>query len=134
VTTGGHAQNVLALSREENIWAWVGGGPSERQARADWTGAGVPLQEPPVSDVWAGIERVYSLLKTRSLVIHACCEGLIDEIGRYQRKRDKAGEPTNELADKDAFHACDCLRYIVAFLASGETTHRRVVYEPVRIR
>ena len=132
VTTGGHAANLLAQSARERIAAWVGGGPSERQARADWAGAGVPLQDPPVSDVWSQIQRVYALFKATALVVHDCCESLLSELGSYQRKRDAAGNMTDQIKDKETYHLCDALRYIVAWLTEpGETA--QVIYNPVRI-
>jgi len=133
ITTTGHAQNVVNLSKGETIFAWVGGGPSERQARTDWTAAGVPLMEPPITDVWAQIDRVYNLLKTNSLVIHDSCPALLDEIGSYKRKM-KDGQPTEQIEDKDSYHCLDCLRYIISFLSQPQEEPGEIVYNPVRIR
>jgi hypothetical protein len=116
-TTGGHVENVLELSQGEVVDIWAGGGPSERQARTDWTGAGISalgLVDPPNIPVWSGIERVYSLIKPRRLVVHACCENLRAEMGSYQRLRDRAGNLTDTIKDKEQFHLLDCLRYIIA--------------------
>lgn len=130
-TTPGHVDGVLHQSQGETIFAWIGGGPSERQARADWTGAGIPLLEPPFGDVWAGIDRVYQLLKEFKLVIHDSCPNLLSEIGSYSRKL-KDGEPTENIEDKEKFHCLDSLRYAIAWLTEpGDET--RVVYAPVRI-
>lgn len=114
-TTPGHVDNILRESRGETVFAWVGGGPSERQARADWAGAGIPLLEPPIGDVWAGIDRVYQLLKDFKLVIHDNCPNLLSEIGSY-RRRLKDGVPTEAIESKESFHMLDALRYIVAWL------------------
>lgn len=134
ITTTGHAQNVVELSQGETIFAWVGGGPSERQARTDWTAAGVPLMEPPISEVWAQIDRVYNLLKTNSLVIHDSCPALLSEIGEYRRKL-KNGQPTEQIENKDTFHLGDALRYIIAWLSQPqeEEEHAEIVYNPARI-
>lgn len=133
ITTTGHAQNVVKLSEGETIFAWVGGGPSERQARTDWQAAGVPLMEPPITDVWAQIDRVYNLLKTNSLVIHNSCPILLDEIGAYRRKM-RDGQPTEKIENKEAMHLLDSLRYIVAFLSQPQEEQSEIVYNPVRIR
>jgi len=131
-TTAGHAKNILDLSQDETIFAWVGGGPSERQARTDWNGAGIPLLPPPIAEVWAGIDRVYALLKDFNLVIHDSCPMLLSQLGDYRRKL-KDGEPTDKIEDKETYHLPDALRYLVAWCAApleGE----RVVYDPVPIR
>ncbi len=132
VTTSGHAKAMLALSQTERVVAWVGGGPSERQARADFEGAGLPLREPPISDVWVQINRVYALFKTNALLIHDNCEGLLDELGKYQRKKDKSGQLTEDILDKERFHGLDTLRYVVAWLTEPGTQHQ-VRYEPAEI-
>lgn len=133
VTTPDHVREVLALSKGEMILAWVGGGPSERQARADWEGAGIPLQAPPITEVWSQIDRVYNLLKEFKLVIHDSCVNLLSEIGSYARKYNKAtGEFTNQIENKESFHSGDALRYIVAFL-SQPMEQREVINRAVKI-
>jgi hypothetical protein len=131
LTTAGHARAILDLSRQETVFAWVGGGPSERQQREDFAGAGIPLLAPPVSDVWATIDRVYQLLKDTNLVIHDSCPELLSEIGDYRRKL-KDGEPTEVIESKETYHMVDCLRYGCAFLL-GPQEQTDVVYRPVQI-
>ncbi|NIV30655.1 MAG: terminase, partial [Anaerolineae bacterium] len=63
-------------------------------------GAGIPLIAPTVTDVWAGIDRVYQLLKDFRLVIHDSCPMLLSQLGDYRRKL-KAGEPTDKIEDKE---------------------------------
>lgn len=133
VTTPDHVREILNLSKREMIQAWVGGGPSERQARADWHGAGIPLQAPPITEVWSGIDRVYNLLKEFRLVIHDGCVNLLSEVGSYARKQNKAtGEFTDSIVNKDSFHCLDALRYIIAFL-SQPMEQREVINKAVRI-
>ena len=115
VTTPEHVKAILAHSAGETIWAWAGGGPSERQARADWQGAGIPLLAPPAIEVWSGIDRVTQLLADFRLVIHDCCVNLLSEVGSYQRVMD-GDVATDRIQDKDRFHLLDALRYIVAWL------------------
>jgi uncharacterized protein YlzI (FlbEa/FlbD family) len=103
----------------EPIRAWIGGGPSERQARVDWSSWGIPLLQPPISDVWATIDRVIQLLNDNSLVIHDCCVNLLSEIGSYQRKIVN-GVASEEILQKEIFHGIDSLRYACAWLTQPE--------------
>ena len=41
-----------------NLISWHGGAKSEVQPRLDWRAVGVRVQEPPIPDVEAGIDRV----------------------------------------------------------------------------
>jgi len=127
ITTPAHVKAILELSKGETIFAWVGGGPSERQARTDWTSAGIPIIAPAITEVWAGIDRVDQLLKSNALLIHDCCEGLVSEIGEYRRVLRANGEPTDTIEDKEAYHMLDTLRYAVAWLAGPETEQEEVV-------
>ena len=107
------------MCKGETIWAWFGGGPSERQQRVDFSAAGIPLTAPGVTDVWAGIDRVYNLLKEHRLLIHDCCVNLISEIGSYSRKKNKSsGEFTDAIENKEAYHGIDSLRYAIAGASS----------------
>lgn len=125
LTTSKHADNILKASKGEAVFAWVGGGPSERQQRVDFTAEGLPLLAPPITDVWAGIDRVNRLLKEHGIVIHANCENLLSEIESYHRRM-KDGQPTNEIENKNDFHLLDALRYVVAHL-TGPRVEEQVV-------
>jgi hypothetical protein len=139
VTTGEHVKRILVLSgysetgsatgQAEQIFAWVGGGPSERQARLDFSGFGLPLVASPVSDVWAGIGRIQGLMREGRLFIHDCCVNLLSEIGDYRRKQNRrTGEFTDDVENKEAYHGVDSLRYVLGFLTgSGEETRDQVV-------
>lgn len=131
VTTVGHAENMIKATGGETIFAWVGGGPSERQARTDIGAVGLPLLEPPNIGVWAGIERVYRLLKEFRLVIHDSCPELLSQIGGYRRKM-RDGQPTDSIHNKEIFDLLDALRYVVAWL-SAPAVEERVSYNPMRI-
>jgi len=121
-TTTDHAKSIIAACQGQTIWRFVGGGPSERQQRVDFTGAGLTLHEPPNIGVWPGIDRINLLLKHNVLIIHSDCEKLISEIGEYRRKMTRAGEPTDQIENKDAFHLLDSLRYVIAWLLRTEST------------
>lgn len=134
ITTGGHADNILDLARDETIWRYFGGGPSERQQRTDYLGWGLPLEAPTVTDVWAGIDRVQQLFKARALFVHDCCLGLLSELGTYRRVTDKNGNQTESIQDKNDYHLLDCLRYaVVGLLGPGEEEQSQLVYSPVKI-
>jgi len=137
ITTQQHVKNILDITRRygETVFAWVGGGPSERQARTDFAGAGIPLMEPPISDVWSGIDRVNELLRENTLVVHeGTCPNLTSELGSYRRKMDKNGQPTDQIENKETYHMLDALRYIVVYLTQSPDLNRReVVYKSMQL-
>lgn len=129
-TTTEHAAEVIQqvkLRAGAPVIAWVGGSKSENQARLDWQAAGVPLQEPPISDVESGIDRVYGLFKGYHHVIHRNCKHLIDELGSYSRVLDDNDEPTDKIVNKSDYHCLDALRYVDAWLTEPRET-AEVVY------
>lgn len=131
--TGDVASDIKALSEGEHVYVWVGGGPSERQARLDWQAYGVPLIEPPNIGVWSAIDLVTEMLSSNRLVIHDACPNLLDEIGSYRRKMDRHGAATEAIEDKDKYHGLDCLRYGVSWLAEPTEQVARRMVSPVRI-
>lgn len=120
-TTDQHAKAALEIARAENVIVWAGGSKSEVQQRMDWAAAGVGVQEPPISDVEAQIDRVIALMKSRRLFIISNCSGLLDEIGTYSRELDENGQSTEKIKDKDTFHRLDALRYAVLAMSSSPT-------------
>ena len=134
ITTGEHVRAILKLAgysptgaptgSAERIFAWVGGGPSERQARMDFAGFGLPLVPSPVKEVWAGIDRISGLMMENRLFIHDCCVNLLSEIGDYRRKLNvKTGEFSDQIEAKDSYHCIDAARYIISWLSgSGDET------------
>lgn len=127
-TTPEHATEIREhIDAEHTTLALVAGGSAgEDQVRLDYAAAGISVQEPEVTDVWAGIDRVIQLLGLNHipprLFIFASCRGLLDQMGTYSRELDDAGEPTNEIRDKKKFHFLDALRYIAQWLAGGTDT------------
>ena len=122
LTVKGHSENMLRLSKGETIWRWVCGAKSERSWRLEYQASGIPVTEPPIVDVWLGIDRVYQLLSDWSLVVHDNCVNLLSEIGNYRRKLDRGGNPTEAIESKEDFHLLDALRYVVAELTQPATT------------
>lgn len=131
-TTAGHAGNVKLMTGRESVFAWVCGAPSERAWRLEWEAAGIPVVEPPVADVWVGIDRIYQLLKDFQLVVHDNCVGFLSEVGDYRRKLDKKGQATETIEGKASYHLLDATRYAIVYLTNPRET-AEVVYSPVRI-
>lgn len=111
-TAKDHAKDLKAW----HCRAWVGGAKSEGQWRDEFRAAGLPVQEPPISDVWLGINRVYALMKQNQLFVFDTCQGSLGQVGGYSRKMNKAtGEPIpDEILNKDQYHFLDALRYVVS--------------------
>ncbi len=99
-TTAEHVAAVLKKFPKHRVVAYVGGGPSERQARTDWAAAGINLQPPPVYSVESGIDALYGMFKTKQLLIHRNCIHTIDELGMYSRPLDENDEPTAGIENK----------------------------------
>lgn len=112
-TTRQHVAAARAAARGENVLTWHGGAKSEVQQRLDWQAEGLRVQEPPVPDVEAGIDRVIELGRTFRLFIFDTLTGLRDEMGTYSREVDEAGQATEKIKDKERFHRLDALRYVV---------------------
>lgn len=111
---GRTAQGHATALKPWGVWRWWGGAKSEGQWRDEFKAAGLPVSEPPISDVEVGIDRVYALMKQNRLHVFNTCSGLLDEVNTYSRELDDEGEPTEKIKDKNKFHRADALRYVVA--------------------
>jgi hypothetical protein len=109
-----HAADLLSWGAR----LWYGGAASEGQWRDEFRAAAIPVQEPKVSAVWVGINRVYGVMKKNRLFIFDTCEKTLGQIGGYSRKMNKAtGEPIpDEIANKREYHYLDALRYVLSSL------------------
>lgn len=119
MTTKEHAAEALEEAQGLNVRTWYGGAKSETQQRMDWAAEDVPLQEPDVADVEAGIDRVIALFKAYRLYVFDSCAEALDELGTYSREVDESGQPTEKIKDKETFHVLDALRYCAQGLDSG---------------
>jgi hypothetical protein len=134
LSTPQHVDNIMGLTRGETVFAWIAGAMAERQARVDLNAYGIPAMSPPVSDVWAGIDRTRQLLQDCKLVIHSSCPGLLSEFGAYSRRTDpKTGVITNDIADKESYHLLDALRYAILWLCEPMVEKQEIVYNPIKI-
>lgn len=124
------ADHVDALTREEarTPARAMGGSGSEDQWRSEFTSAGLRVEEPPISDVEVGINRVYAMLAAQAggrtdephLVVMDRCTETIDSLEGYQRELDDEDEPTEKIANKSAYHLLDALRYIASEIRHDE--------------
>lgn len=128
-TTEGHARAIREASAGEPVFFYVGGGPSERQARVDFAAYGVPLLPPSITDVWAQIDRVYAMLKAGQLVIHDNCPHLLSEITDYRRQLRNGTPVDGTIENKGAYHALDALRYAITG-PEMPPEQQRIVYAP----
>jgi hypothetical protein len=117
MTTAQHTEKAKERAKGVNVTRWTGGAGSEDQYRMDWRANGVPVSEPKIKEVDAGIDRVIELFKTHRLFIFDSCKLTLDELGTYARKLDDYGQPTEEIKDKAKFHLLDGLRYDVIGLS-----------------
>lgn len=112
-TAAGHATKIQSTYPVSQAY---GGAPSEDQWRLEFSTGGLPVHQPPISDVEVGIDRIYGAFKNGRLFIMDNCVNLLDEIGSYSRETDDTGEPTEKIADKSTYHLLDALRYIMSHL------------------
>lgn len=112
-------EHGAAIQRHEPVSLAYGGAGSEGQWRMEFGRGGLPINQPPVSEVEVGIDRVYGAFKSGRLVIFDDLPGLLDEVGSYARELDDMGEPTEKIADKSTYHYLDSLRYIMSALNVG---------------
>jgi hypothetical protein len=118
-TTKKHVEEVQRHGDAEGTW---GGAPSEDQQRWDWSDAGIGVQQPMISDVEAGIDRINEAFKDRKLYVFQSCTGVIGEAQAYSRKLDDQGLPTDEIKDKSSFHRLDALRYVLPGALSSKVS------------
>ncbi len=114
------AEHVKALlAGEPMLPVAAGGSRSEQQWRDEFAAAGLAVHEPSVSDVEVGINRVYGGFATNRITVFDDLAGLLEELGSYSRVVDEAGEPTEEIDEKETYHRLDSLRYICTGLLAS---------------
>ena len=98
----------------------AGGAPSENDWRDKYALEGFPVQKPEISDVEAGIERVYQLFKTGRLVIFDDLTLLLADIQNYAREVDEYGNVKQKIEGKSKWHRLDALRYLATLLPASD--------------
>jgi hypothetical protein len=120
--------------------ACVGGSHSEGQWRSAFRAGGVvrglpafpqghkvsglPMREPDIKEVEVGIDRVYGAHKRGELFVFSDLSRYLEEKQTYSRELDDAGAPTEEIADKEAYHLMDAERHVVGWLVRGRKRPR----------
>jgi len=118
-TAKDHAKKLL--EGEPMIPNCVGGSKSEDQWRNEFRSGGLPVKEPPISDVEVGIDRVYGAHARGEILVFDDLEGYLEQKLTYSRELDEQGEPTEKIEDKETFHYLDAERYIMAELRAAES-------------
>jgi hypothetical protein len=108
------------LEGEPMVPVVVGGSKSEGQWRREFRIAGLPIQEPDISEVEVGINRVYGAHARDEIIYFDDLAGVLAEKGSYSRVLDADGEPTEAIEDKSSFHFLDAERYIIGRIRRGQ--------------
>lgn len=118
LTGGGSTPDLVERVRaiDPLVLQYWGGAQNEDQVRRDWAASGQYLNRPPVLDVEQGIARVTALLRQGRLFVFENCESLHREFLSYSRTTASDGDPRDTIADKNAYHLLDALRYVVTGL------------------
>jgi hypothetical protein len=120
-----HVSEILRY--HSSIPRAYGGARSEDQWRMEFGRAGLPIMPPVTDDVDIGISRVYALHATDAVIYFNTLSGILDEKGRYRRKRDKSGEITTDIEQKNTFHRLDAERYVLATIRQGVGTRMKII-------
>ncbi len=111
-STAQHVEEFKQIVDGYNVLKRAGGSHQEDEIRQGYTAHGWPIQEPKISNVGAGIDKVRGLIELNKLFIFNDLYHTLEEIVTYRWKIDKDGHITDEIEDKERYHLMDCLRYI----------------------
>ena len=110
-------EHCAALKQlEPNLPLAVGGSQSEIQWRQEFSMAGLPVIPSPAREVEVGIDRVYGAFLRKEVKIFKDLHHTLDDVLTYSRELDESGEPTDKIENKEQFHFCDSLRYLISWL------------------
>ena len=123
------AQMVLQYPDFSAVRGWTGGAKSEKYFRADYEAEGIIVQEPPFSEVSAGISAVYALMKNNRFYVFSDQEGLISNpdaredrsILSYSRKVDDEGNILDDIDHKERYHILDGIRYGILGIPANDS-------------
>ncbi len=125
-----HAKDIAA--GEKGFLAIYGGSKSEGNWRLEFRSGGLSVREPKVSEVDIGLSRTYAQVKQGKLVYFDDLDDSgpgkpIEQMKTYRRKRDKLGNVTDEIENKNAYHFNDCARCLVSSIRTGRATKPKIV-------
>lgn len=89
-----------------------GGSHGESGWREAWALAGLPIVEPPINSKEVQIQRVYTALKTRKLIIMSHLDKFLDELTDYSRAVDEDGNVTEAIDNDAKYHRVNALQYV----------------------
>jgi hypothetical protein len=118
------------LDGEPSITKCVGGSHSEGQWRAEFAAAGLHVKEPDIREVEIGIARVYGAHKQNQILVFEDLDLYLKEKKAYSRKLDAAGQPTEDIEDKNTYHLLDSERYIIGWLKRPRQRPENAAGEP----
>lgn len=121
VSYGEQARSIMEYTDFPFIHRWTGGARSEKYFRADYEDAGIIVEEPPFTEVSAGISAVYALMKTDRFYVFSNQIGLLSDpdarddrsILSYTRKIDDEGNVLDDIEHKERYHLLDGIRYCI---------------------
>jgi len=107
-----HVEKWREMSVGLSIMKRLGGAHHEEGWRGDFTQAGWRIDEPTVREVEAGIQKVYSLIKTNKFFVFRTCVNLLDQFNSYSYELDEHYRPTGKIENKEQYHLLDCARAV----------------------
>ncbi len=117
----------MMLANEPSVPSAFGGARSEDQWRNEFSQHGLPIMSPATDDIDLGINRVYAQHVKDGIIYFNNLSGILDEKGKYRRKRDKEGNIVSDIERKNTFHRLDSERYLVATIRPGDSMRIKVV-------
>ena len=100
-------------TKGRNVIKRSGGSHQESGWRGEMTAHGWPVEEPIITDVELGINRVYALHKLNKIMVFRDLKQYIDEKQSYSRELDDRNQPTEKIDSKAKYHLMDCERGIL---------------------
>lgn len=113
-STAQHVEEFKKITAGTNVIKRAGGSHQEEEIREAYRAHGWPIQEPKLTSVEAGIDRVYALHKLNKLFTFNDLYAYLDEKLSYSRKLDENYNPTEDIEDKERYHLMDAERYILS--------------------
>lgn len=99
------------LKYREYIQGWWGGTAAETAQRMAWQAGGVPMAQPVIYDVEAGISHLVGLIRQDRLKVFTGLTQLRSQLLSYSREVDSEGNILEKVANKERYHLVDALRY-----------------------